>query len=279
MVILNRYKYIIVTVLMIISILSINVIKPKAELIDSINLINNGNFGNGTTGWYAKGGTLSINIDGNLVMTANGTRTSPYIEKIVSPSLINNSSIFIKYRFRSTGDNVTSITFYAKDTINNKDIATTVISNPVKNQWYEGGVIKKATLTMGNCNFRISPKYTTTEASNDQTFEVDYFMVINLTATYGAGNEPNLMDCNAIYNEYFEGLKRQDIKPYDATENAHKTFIQMIISTMSVPIDMLKKYKVGNQISLFDIFIGMIILVILTKTILKIGGKISNDVR
>ena len=42
---------------------------------------------------------------------------------------------------------------------------------------------------------------------------------------------------------------------------------------------MLKKYKVGNQISLFDIFIGMIILVILTKTILKIGGKISNDVR
>jgi len=279
MVILNRYKYIIVTVLMIISILSINVIKPKAELIDSINLINNGNFGNGTTGWYAKGGTLSINIDGNLVMTANGTRTSPYIEKIVSPSLINNSSIFIKYRFRSTGDNVTSITFYAKDTINNKDIATTVISNPVKNQWYEGGVIKKATLTMGNCNFRISPKYTTTEASNDQTFEVDYFMVINLTATYGAGNEPNLMDCNAIYSEYFEGLKRQDIKPYDATENAHKTFIQMIISTMSVPIDMLKKYKVGNQISLFDIFIGMIILVILTKTILKIGGKISNDVR
>ena len=175
---------------MIISILSINVIKPKAELIDSINLINNGNFGNGTTGWYAKGGTLSINIDGNLVMTANGTRTSPYIEKVVLPSLINNSTIFIKYRFRSTGDNVTSITFYAKDTINNKDIATTVISNPVKNQWYEGGVIKKATLTMGNCNFRISPRYTTTEASNNQTFEVDYFMVINLTATYGAGNEP-----------------------------------------------------------------------------------------
>jgi len=278
MVILNRYKYIIVTVLMIISILSINVIKPKAELIDSINLINNGNFGNGTTGWYAEGGTLSMNIDGNLVMTANGTRTSPYIEKIVLPSLINNSSIFIKYRFRSTGDNVKAITFYAKDTLNNKDIATTVISNPVKNQWYEVCVIKTI-LTMGNCKFRISPKYTTTEASNNQTFEVDYFMVINLTATYGAGNEPNLMDCNAIYSEYFEGLKRQDIKPYDETENAHKTFIQMIISTMLVPIDMLKKYKVGNKINLFDIFIGMIILVILTKTILKIGGKISNDVR
>ena len=278
MVILNRYKYIIVTVLMIISILSINVIKPKAELIDSINLINNGNFGNGTTGWYAEGGTLSINIDGNLVMTANGTKKSPYIRKSVSPSLINNSYIYIKCRFRSTGDNVTRILYYLYDGINGNHSTYTIINNPVKNQWYEGGVIK-TTLTMGNCEFRIFPTYTTKEESNNQTFEVDYIMVINLTSTFGAGNEPNLMDCDAIYSEYFEGLKRQDIKPYDATENAHKTFIQMIISTMLVPIDMLKKYKVGNQINLFDIFIGMIILVILTKTILKIGGKISNDVR
>ena len=278
MVILNRYKYIIVTVLMIISILSINVIKPKAELIDSINLINNGNFGNGTTGWYAYGGTLSINNDGNLVMTGNGSSITPFILKNISKNLINNSYIYIKCRFRSTGDNVTRILYYLNDNINKNHSSHTVINNPVKNKWYESSVIK-TTSNMGECRFIIYSEYSTAEASDNQTFEVDYIMVINLTSTFGAGNEPNLMDCKTIYSDYFEGLKRQDIKPYDATENAHKTFIQMIISTMLVPIDMLKKYKVGNQISLFDIFIGMIILVILTKTILKIGGKISNDVR
>ena len=271
MVILNRYKYIIVTVLMIISILSINVIKPKAELIDSINLINNGSFSNGITGWIKHG---NVELDTILVphsMKFTTTKTS-FIFKDISCS--QTDKLYIRGKLYISSASRTFDFFSIRDYGSYTNTTSIYVDHTKLNQWQtistivNGKTEQGIRLCVGNSNIIVNGVY-----------YADEIMVINLTQVFGAGNEPNIMDCNEIYREYFEGLKRQDIKPHDVTENAHKTFIQMIISTMLVPVDMLKKYKVGNQISLFDIFIGMIILVILTKTILKIGGKISNDVR
>lgn len=281
MAILNRYKYIIVSVLMIISMLSINIIKPKAELYDSINLINNGNFKNGITGWILSNGTFNV-VNGNMLFTGNGTGSSPVIYKINIDTIEENDKYYYKFKVRITNTECTLIRVYVGGSgLSNKFLF--VQNSPVKDLWYEfTGILTIPTGSYGSIDFTFRHYYEDSATANGKTLEIngDYgVMFINLTDTFGAGNEPSELDCDRIYNQYFEGLKRQDIKPHDSTENAHKSFIQMIISTMLVPIDMLKSYRIGNQISLFDIFIGMIILVILTKTILKIGGRTSNDIR
>ena len=270
MVILNRYKYIIVSVLMIISILSISVIQPKAELIDSINLVNNGNFSNGTTGWKnnTEGGVASVYNNeysltlGNLKDIGQTFFMSTYMTpQIVGHKYYVSLSYYPLYNSR--------LRIYFGDVDSYLDV--------IANQWNDRSII--ITAVGSNPSLYMLSDFDTNGHQIGDVVKFKNIMIIDLTSAFGAGNEPNIIDCNAIYSEYFEGLKRQDIKPYDVTEKAHKTVIQMIVSTMLVPIDMLKSYKVGNQISLFDIFIGMIILVILTKTILKIGGKTSNDVR
>ena len=35
--------------------------------------------------------------------------------------------------------------------------------------------------------------------------QMDNFMRINLTKTFGAGNEPDLATCDEIFSDYFEG--------------------------------------------------------------------------
>lgn len=266
MVILNKYKYIIVSVLMIISILSINVIKPKAELIDSINLINNGNFANGTTGWLDFNSSMNISEG---ICTFIALQRFGGIRKSINSNYINGHKYYISSRIKlSTSHNQCYI--YMDDGVT----TPTFKCEPTTDWQVFDNIINWS--SSGSQKFIMVRDY---RVSGWDEIKVDYLMLIDLTATFGAGNEPNIIDCRVIYSEYFEGLKRQDIKPHDVIENAHKTVIQMIVSTMLVPIDMLKTYKVGNHISLFDIFIGMIILVILTKTILKIGGRTSNDVR
>ena len=200
MVILNRYKYIIVTVLMIISILSINVIKPKAELIDSINLINNGNFGNGTTGWYASNSNLSVN---NNILSIDGNGTSNYtvLYKTFPSGFEVGTKIYIRLKVRTISSKCLSIGVYLRE--RSSPIKNTYVDNvqtPVQNQWYEfKGIVTISSKV--RTDLYISAKYESNEDSLGQVHQVDCnygVMAINLTATYGAGNEPNLMDCNVF---------------------------------------------------------------------------------
>lgn len=271
MVILNRYKYIIISVLMIISILSINVIQPKAELIDSINLINNGDFKSGVTSWYSFVNSSITEYNGELCVELHSiTDYVAFVQHNVD--IIAGHKYYVSYNYMILSGDIshqglrfdTPWSYYHLG-VSYDDLTTGI--------WFKStGILETSE--------NYSKIYLGQGITNNQVHILyDKVMLIDLTTAYGAGNEPNILDSNAIYSDYFEGLKRQDIKPHDVTENAHKTVIQMIISTMLVPIEMLKTYKVGNQISLFDIFIGMIILFILTKTILKIGGRTSNDIR
>ncbi len=270
MAILNRYKYIIVSVLMIICILSINVIKPKAELYDSINLVLNGDFNNGNTSWSYFVNANVINHFGEYCVQLYTTIDDVQIVRQFI-DIKAGHKYYVSYYYKILSGSINNHGLRINNTYNN--IYYVSLNDTTYDKWHKSSSIldvqenyDKIYLGQGNKTSIVNILY-------------DKIMLIDLTTAYGAGNEPNILDCNSIYSEYFEGLKRQDIKPHDVTENAHKTVIGMIVSTMLVPINMLKEYKVGNQISLFDIFIGMIILFILTKTILKIGGRTSNDIR
>ena len=75
------------------------------------------------------------------------------------------------------------------------------VTSPVQNQWYELSNVGNAS----HSNFELGHWYSSAEIASGKVMEVDYAYAINLTATFGAGNEPTKEQCDLLFANYFEG--------------------------------------------------------------------------
>jgi len=176
---------------------------PTVEGRTATNLVKNGDFSAGTTGWVGTNSLLSVS-NKILSVTGNGTNTNPrcYVE-------INGSSgvYFFKMRIRVTNPNCTLMKIYWSSVLTGINIYD--ISNPVENQWYE--IVIKNTMTDADLTNQIFilHQYASAEIANGKVMEIDGnygVTAINLTSIYGAGNEPSEADCAKIFS-YFSGTK------------------------------------------------------------------------
>ena len=158
------------------------------------NLVVNGDFRNGTTGWLTGSSTNSV-TSGVLTNTGNGAAVEPNAYSSIGDKVVGN-----KYYLRA---NVTpKSALCTKIRIGSINMAQTIDSPIVNNPYLLSGVITASTTYGLIVAYHM---YASTANANGAAIEVYNVMAINLTATYGAGNEPTKEQCDILFANYFEG--------------------------------------------------------------------------
>lgn len=169
----------------------------KLEGLTAENIVVNGDFRNGLSGWKTEGSGAPIIIE-------NG-----YVKQGVQGQSFNN--IGLRQAVESNNTDV----YYVNALIKNESLsgsrygihatigfalAPSVISIniPISQDW----VNYSATFSGDFTTILIG----TTSPSSGVSY-IDNVKLINLTATFGAGNEPTKEQCDLIFSDYFEGVK------------------------------------------------------------------------
>lgn len=200
---------------------------PTIEGLTATNLVKNGDFSDGTTGWSTYFGEI-IATGGILQMTSSST-TGGYAYCLV-PIFLSGDSAFIKLRIRVTNAQCSKIRILVDDWISGvvfvKDILT-----PSENVWYtinENILISKSNIK----RIVVQPQYVDSGVGKIMEIDGNYGVsAFNLTSTFGAGNEPNLETCQKLFSNYFSGTKS----------------IQMPARVRSVGKNLFDKSKITND--------------------------------
>jgi len=165
--------------------------------LTATNLVKNGNFNNGVTNW--------TNYNSNFVANngvAEFTATSKYGEATSNKiNLIIGNKYYVKTRLRLT-------TLTDKVTVGLCRI-NGLLFPPIKpleqtTDWQSvSGIVTVNSLYNTNNRFYIKDS----RDSGFDTIYIDDVMVIDLTATFGAGNEPTKEQCDQIFTNWFDGTK------------------------------------------------------------------------
>jgi len=190
------------------------------------NLVKNGDFSDGTTGWTGSGAVLSAS-DNTLTITGNGSSASPFAIGTYSAIPVGHK-ILLKIKARSRSSLCTQIRARVASGFTNK----ITIDNPVLDQWYEISVVYATTTNDG---LLLTAVYSSAENSNGQSVEFQYVLISDLIA-FGT-NTPTAaqMDILMSYfpNSWFDG--KADIVPllkYLIAEKAGKTQEAWITPTL-----------------------------------------------
>ena len=154
-----------------------------------INLIRNSNFANGTTGWNP------LDADGfvsnfTYTLVSSGTSNRPCVR--YTTDSVAGDIVYVKFNARINNPFATSISFDMHGT--NSGIVTEIkkIDLPDENNWYEiNGVVNTSGLS-GNLILEIYHSYVDSNTAEYKEMEISNVQLINLTKSYGLGNEPSL---------------------------------------------------------------------------------------
>lgn len=165
----------------------------KLEGLTAQNLVVNGDFRNGTTGWN-QFNMSNFNVSNRAAILLTNGQSVAYVETTVG-NVKANEKYYAYTILKATSNQVALVT---------TDLTV-------------GGIIKYHS---GNGTYqRISGIYTQTldkdiklRIRDYRTTGIDNVYIkengsINLTTTFGAGNEPDLATCDAMFSTYFEGTK------------------------------------------------------------------------
>lgn len=138
-------------------------------------LVTNGNFADGITGWSPSGSTLTT-IDNNLIITGNGVNQFPTAFQSV---VTIGSQYYVQARARVTNSLCNSIRIWCGG-------AFTEQTNPTQNEWYEFSSLLTA---VSNTNIELNHRYDNTTDANGAVMEVDYVITIPLPSDITTAEE------------------------------------------------------------------------------------------
>jgi len=216
---------------------------PTVEGLTARNLVKNGDFSQGTTGWNTINASYSLSSN-ILSIIGNGEGINPRVSVPVDFHANGNYYIHLRVRVtNSMSDYVRLYTGGGGETIQGNTYSM------VENEWKIITLIYKPRVTPSNAIF-IAHFYSDAETANGKVMEIDGnygVMAINLTSIFGAGNEPTEADCAKIFS-YFDGTKSIQLpariisKSEDETEtstlyiadNEEVRSVQAVSDTVSV---------------------------------------------
>lgn len=152
------------------------------------NLVTNGDFRNGATGWLILGTPNTMTITDKLTINGTAATSAGYYKDIAATT---GNKLYIAIKSTNAGTVFPSVRLYDFNTTNNSAISG--INNTVSSVIVDSKIngIRLYFQQIGDAVY------------NNVT--IDDIRVINLTATYGAGNEPTKEQCDVLFANYFEG--------------------------------------------------------------------------
>jgi hypothetical protein len=164
----------------------------KIEGSTAVNLVKNGDFSNGSTGWTwtpTSGGVVSDN-EAKITPTIQYDMFYTYVKFIANHVYYFTADIY--------GDGYTELLM--SDNVNFTQLAA---HSPVLR--YEKIAIYHKPLVVNNSNNSLG--FRSVATSSWIQIKAKNFMFIDLTALFGAGNEPTKEQCDYMYNHYIDGLQ------------------------------------------------------------------------
>ena len=182
----------------------------KLEGLTAENLIVNGDFRNGTAGWS---GSSSISVvDGwlKVTSTSNASRAEQFI-----PNIPIGSKIYVQLKSQPSD-------YLVFEIWEGGGIQTNIVATA-------GGNFSAIRTTTANTTIRLN----TYQAVIGRIAYIGDVMLINLTTAFGAGNEPTKEQCDAMFSDYFEGVK--SFEPTGRVRSVDKNGLNPTVLYLTAP--------------------------------------------
>ena len=164
------------------------------------NAVTNGDFANGTTGWSGFWGTVSASGGVITLTSTNNTNNFPGVQQILSDISVGGHVWWVRASVKVTnngGTNNPMNIYYSFKSTGLPDSSVAAVTNPAVGTEY---TVSKTLTTSGTgqspLNLLVRVQWIANV--NGATFEVRNVMAVNLTETFGAGNEPSAAVMDSI---------------------------------------------------------------------------------
>jgi hypothetical protein len=193
--------------------------KGRLEGTNAQNLLKNGNFANGTTGWEYFNGDIA-SASGTLTLTGNGTFEVPYVRTLFRTGTIKaGSKFFMKVKIRATNSDCGRL----RVSIGNETVSIGLneILTPISGQWYTIGFTATASSDVTEyIAFYILAYYADATTAKSKAVEIQEVQAYDLDAE----GLTSLTDdqLNQKYSHYIDGM--QSVQPCELLSRGKNLF-------------------------------------------------------
>ena len=179
-------------------------VSVTAKGLTATNIINNGNFANGTSGWQGTNATISVS-NNIMQVVSDGSANMGWLVQNTSYSIFPSRKYFIKAKLRVTNNDCVRMLALIRSTGGSGDSIYTITA-PVANQWYSLAIILDSQAThAGNFRLLFAHEYADAATANGKIMEVQEVMVIDLIA-HGLESK-TVEELAKMFANYFDGTK------------------------------------------------------------------------
>lgn len=173
-------------------------INVTAKGLTATNLVQNGDFRNGTSGWSAGGSPLSAD-NGVLRITATGTTDSPYVSCDLFTKR-RGQKLYVRVKAKVTNSECQYIRLMV-------GLHSVYQYAPEANKEYLISGVLTMPIADGDIWYVVYHGYENAEVATGKVMEIREAMTVDLTAMFGAGNEPTKEECDKMFSHYIDGTK------------------------------------------------------------------------
>ena len=165
------------------------------KTIPYTNLVTNGDFSDGTTGYDTLGFATHSVTDSVLSIVANGATPLGLDSQITTTAIQANHIYYTRIKYKVTNADCLEMKIYNVGTTAG-NTSVVLRTTPTINTVYDEGVIMYVGASTGYFAVWFAHIYANEATANGKVMEVSQVMAIDLTAMFGAGNEPSLARCD-----------------------------------------------------------------------------------
>jgi hypothetical protein len=181
--------------------------ETESDVYTSIkNLVINGDFRNGVTGWNATSTSTISATNNTLSIIGSGTSLGVLRTYQQAMTVSPSDKVFCKMRVRVTNANATSLQVKLRGSVSGTVDFILNQASPVANQWYDAiALLTLPANFSGSVQFEISHTYADAATALNKVLEVQYMLLTDLTKDYGALNEPSYDDMVELLSYFTNG--------------------------------------------------------------------------
>lgn len=171
----------------------------ELEGLTAQNLVKNGDFSQGTTGWFTNFSTNTV-VNNVLSNIGDGTFLEPKL--VFFFKTIKDHKYYCTTTIRVTNDACNAFHWWG-----NGGRLSKYMSTPKQNEWYTYSEVYVCVDGSDKDSHSIGHTYADASTANGKVMEVKEVMAIDLTSLFGAGNEPDVATCDKMFVNWFDGMK------------------------------------------------------------------------